>query len=172
LQLKRNREDIVKKLHNIIIINCFLLLSIFLTGCATQHGVARLPDSDQIFVTTAKEKAFVSKKELTIPYQPVGIVEYRVSKCSPCQITMPAKYTALENAINKELVSLAKSKLGAEAVVNFEYEVWSTFDQYLETYAKFAANPYTAACVGMGIPTALLLNRNVVHMEGLAVKKK
>lgn len=133
-------------------------------GCSN-HGVARLPSVDQIFVTTAGEDAFVAKRRFVVPYQPVGILEYKVSKCAPCGATIPGQYGSLEEAMNEQLMILAKEKLGADAVVDFQASVVSSFDLAVEAAA---ATPYASIL----LPIAYLANTNTVTMKGLAVKKK
>jgi hypothetical protein len=135
-----------------------------LGGCASS-GVARLPSTDKIFITTADEEYFVAKKDLVIPYQPVGFLQYQVTKCAPCSPGIAGRYTSLEEAINQELVDLAKNKLQADAAINFQSSVTSTFDI---TLLLSAQAPYFAAL----LPCAYIFNMNMISMKAVAVKKK
>lgn len=136
-----------------------------LAACATV-GVARLPDTDKLFITTASENSFVMKRDLVIPYQPLGLVEYSVPQLRPFQSDHVGLYRSLEVAINQHLVKIARDKLGADAVVDVKFEVTSSFKDSLPVLDKIPV----AGWVGMFFTG--LFNVNTVRVTGLAVKMK
>lgn len=148
-------------------IKVLILSSAFagITACATV-GVARLPDTDKLFITTASENSFVMKHDLVIPYQPLGLVEYAVPQLRPFQSDHVGLYRSLEMAINQHLVKIAKEKLGADAVVDVKFEVRSSFKDSLPVLDKIPV----AGWVGMFFTS--LFNVNTVRVTGLAVKMK
>jgi len=150
-----------------IILFLVVVAGLLLSSCApkTYWGVARLPDAREIFITTADEGVFVAKKDLVIPYQPVGFLEIKTEKIAPCQADMKGKYTSLEKAINTDLIEKAKKQLGGDAVIDFQWSASSTADGFLEAAA---GNPYLT----LSYPIVLLLNRNVISMKGTVVKQK
>lgn len=148
-------------------------LTVLLGACAgVQWGVARLPDARELFITTAGESVFVARKDLVIPYQPVGFVEIRSVKNAACQSGMADKYTSLEKAISEDLIAKAHQELGGDAVVDFQWSVTSTADMWLEAAAILAADPYTSTFMMLMYPVALLGNQNIITMKGTVVKKK
>lgn len=149
-----------------------IALTVLLGACAgVQWGVARLPDARELFITTADESVFVAKKDLVIPYQPVGFVEIRSIKSAPCQSGMADKYTSLEKAISEDLIAKARQELGGDAVVDFQWSAMSTADMWLEA-AAVSADPYTSSIMLLSYPFALLANQNIITMKGTVVKKK
>lgn len=160
---------IKKYLHFLLL----LIVAASFVGCATTWGVARLPDARSLFVTTAQEWAFVAKKDLVIPYQPVGLMEIYTKKFQVCGGNLKGMYTSLERGMGKELIDKARNVLGGEAVIGYKWDVTSSYETYLAIYQSAAqANSYCGALVALGIPAAYVLNVNTVHMKGLVVKKK
>lgn len=154
----------IRYIANYFSIIYILCLVSFSLGCVN-WGVARLPDANMLFITTAEEEAFVSKKKFVVPYQPIGILEIRKSQCSPCNGTMTGKYSSLDIAINKQLIEKARDQLGGEAVTAFEPQVSSTFDVFLKAAKQ---NPYFTYF----LPFAYIFNWNYVQMKGVVAKKK
>lgn len=157
--------------NNKTIILFIAAIGLMLSACApkTQWGVARLPDAREIFITTADEAVFVAKKELVIPYQPVGFLEIKSFQVAPCQSGMKHKYTSLEKAISKDLIDKARKELGGDAVIDFSWAATSTADTYLD----MAASAGRASSFMMSLyPFALLGNQNIIEMKGTVVKKK
>jgi hypothetical protein len=151
----------MKTSRALILLTAFLLLA----SCATV-GVARLPDTDKSFITTASDNSFVMKRDLVIPYQPLGLVEYSVPQLRPFQSDHVGLYRSLEMAINQHLVKIAREKLGADAVVDVKFEVRSSFKDSLPVLDKIPV----AGWVGMFFTG--LFNVNTVRVTGLAVKMK
>ena len=146
-----------------------------LVGCgSTQWGVARFPDARTLFITTANEDAFVAKRDLIIPYQPIGPMGLVTTKFQPCGGNLKGTYTSLERAIAGELIDKAKKELGGDAIINYEWSVSSSWQRFLATYSAFAqtGDVYSTAFLTVVAPFAYVLNSNTVMMQGLVVKKK
>jgi len=152
-----------------ILIATLLAVATLYLGCSTTNwGVARLPDARTLFVTQAQEESFVAKKDLVVPYQPVGFLEINTMKFQACGGNMTGMYTSLERAMANELVDKARQKLGAEAVINYKWSVKSSFQTYLQVVSQ---SSYCAPLLALGLPGMYILNVNTVSMKGTAVKK-
>jgi hypothetical protein len=151
-----------------------LSLSVLYFGCSSvDWGVARLPDAKTLFISTAVEQSFVAKKSLVIPYQPVGFMGIRADKFQACGGNLTGTYTSLERAINQELIDKARNELGGDAVIDFKWDVSSSWQRYLEAYQMTSQhNIYIGAIMMIGMPFAYVLNSNTVRMYGTVVKKK
>lgn len=143
-----------------LMVFCF---GLFLTGC-TSWGIARLPSKEALFVSGGSEDSFISRGELSYPYQPIGLVEASALDCAPCAGDMSGKYSSLEKVLNQQLVEKARREMGADAVIELKWSVVSSYDGALQIAA---ACPYGA----LMLPSAYLFNLNQVSVKGLAVKK-
>ena len=156
---------------SIIVFLALVLAAAMQMGCSsTDWGVARLPDARTLFITTAKEQSFVAKRDLVIPYQPVGFLGISAKKFQPCGGNLTGMYTTLERAMAQDLIDKAKNELGGDAVIDMRWWVTSSFKSYLEMYSQTGGKGgliYLA-----GLPAAYVMNYNVVDIRGTVVKKK
>jgi hypothetical protein len=148
-----------------------VLAAVALMSCAsTDWGVARLPDARTLFITTAKEQSFVAKKDLIIPYQPVGFLGIKTAKFQPCGGNLTGMYTSLERAMAQELIDKAKNELSGDAIIDMQWWVSSSYKDYLAAYAQMGSQVGIFYLVGL--PAAYVFNFNVVDIRGTVVKKK
>ena len=102
-----------------------MLASVVLFGCATQWGVARLPDKNQLFVSQSPEDGFILAGTLDYPYQPLGYVAVDSLMFGSCNSKTPLKnaYRSLEKVISDKLVQKVKNDMGADGLINVEWSV-------------------------------------------------
>ncbi|MBL8991876.1 MAG: hypothetical protein JNM63_00955 [Spirochaetia bacterium] len=160
----------MKKIYTILSL-ASLAFMFALSSCATV-GIARLPDTDKLFISTASEDSFVAKKDLVVPYQPLGFVEYYTPELRIFGANLVDQYKSLENAIAKQLVKSAVDKLGADAVVDFKFEVSSSFRDIYPYLSQLTGTPVIGIIGYIGMGIAAFFNVNSVKITGMAVKKK
>lgn len=160
----------MKKLYTLLTLASVAFM-FALSSCATV-GIARLPDTDKLFISTASEDSFVAKKDLVVPYQPLGFVEYYVPEVRLFGANLVDQYKSVENAIAQQLVKSAVEKLGADAVVDFKFEVKSSYRDIYPALSQFASWPVIGILGYIGMGITAFFNVNSVRITGMAVKKK
>ncbi len=142
-------------------------------------GIARLPSTEKMIISTASEEAFVSQKNLVVPYQPLGFVEYRGNRLSPFGWGSVPQYENLESVIQQEVVDNATKKLGADALINVKFKIVSSYKQYEKVFYGDLGPFFNFPVIGwvFSIPNwivsgfVMLFNVNTVSFEAMAVKK-
>jgi hypothetical protein len=94
-----------------------------LFGCATQWGVARLPNKSQLFVSQSPEDGFILAGTLDYPYQPLGYVAVDSLMFGSCKPTLKSAYGSLEKVIADKLVQKVKNDMGADGLINVTWSV-------------------------------------------------
>jgi hypothetical protein len=163
---------------NLLVLIFGLAFLATLSSCASMVGIARLPSSDKLIISTASEDAFVAQKTLVVPYQPLGFVEYRGSRFSPFGWGNIPQYASLESVIQKEVVENATRKLSADGLINTKFKIVSSFKEYERVfYTGPIRDFFNIPLIGWALSPinwiftgfAMLFNVNVVSLEAIAV---
>ncbi len=98
-------------------------MSLIVFSCASM-GVAKLPANEKMFVTTATEDSFVRERNLDFPYQPLAYLSISEMYFTPFSIfnMVWTKYHYLEKLLVAKLGESAVKKLGADGIVNINWE--------------------------------------------------